>query len=183
MNMFRLIWLTCIRGSKRAASPWPEFTLSLRRIPTRTSDVLPGIQSVLAKSDPLPFCVQHGLTASRCQVIEGDYCDKIVNDVGLTTDDFYFLNQALDKTCSNLQLGTAYCIKPVGDIKTYPGYEVEGPSTSFTRPPSSTISVTLPTVTLHPHAPGTLDSCETYVNAVDTPAMEFRILRVESRGG
>lgn len=106
------------------------------------------------------------------QVIEGDYCDKIANDASLTTDDFYFLNQGLDEACSNLELGTAYCVKPVGDITTYPGYEVEGPSTSFARPPSSTLPVTLPKKTLHPRAPDTLDSCETYANAVDVPAME-----------
>ena len=62
------------------------------------------------------------LTVSRRQVEEGDYCDKISNDASLATNDFYFLNQGLDESCSNLKLGTAYCVKPVGDITTYLGY-------------------------------------------------------------
>ncbi|KEY74070.1 hypothetical protein S7711_02659 [Stachybotrys chartarum IBT 7711] len=110
--------------------------------------------------------------ASWYTVVEGDYCDRIANDASLTTGDFYFLNQGLDESCSNLELGTAYCVRPVGDITTYPGYQVEGPSTSFTRPPTSTISVTIPTESLRPRAPGTLDSCATYVNAVNTRVME-----------
>lgn len=114
------------------------------------------------------------LTVSRRQVEEGDYCDKIANDASLATDDFYFLNQGLNENCSNLELGTAYCVKPVGDITTYPGYKVDGPSTTFTRPPTSTISVPIPTETLHPRAPGTIDSCETYVNAFDAAAEEER---------
>jgi hypothetical protein len=104
--------------------------------------------------------------------VEGDYCDKIANDASLTTKDFYFLNQGLDESCSNLELGTAYCVTPVGDITTYPGYVVEGPSTSFTRPPTSTSEIIVPTATLHPRAPGTLDSCARYANAVNVQALE-----------
>ena len=112
------------------------------------------------------------LTVSCRQIINRDYYDKISNDASLAMDDFYFLNQGLDKSCSNLELGTAYYVRPVGDITMYSGYEVEGPSTSFARPPTSTVSVAIPTETLRPRAPGTLDSCETYINAVDRLAME-----------
>lgn len=124
------------------------------------------------KKSSISLCVQHMLTGLLPQVVEGDYCDRIATGASLTTTDFYFLNQGLDESCSNLQLGTAYCVKPVGDITTYPGYEVEGPSTSFTRPPTSTIPVIIPTDTLRPHAPDTLDSCATYSNAVNLPAFE-----------
>lgn len=149
----------------------PRAQLRQTRILIRTSYVLPGILYGFGKRSSLSSCAIYS-NRILSQVVEGDYCDKIANDASLITQDFYFLNQGLDETCSSLQLGTAYCVRAVGDITTYPGYVVEGPSTSFTRPPTSTISVTIPTETLHPHAPGTLDSCTTYVNAVDTLAME-----------
>ncbi|SPO02953.1 uncharacterized protein DNG_05632 [Cephalotrichum gorgonifer] len=61
---------------------------------------------------------------------------------------------------------------PPNDIATDPGYEVEFPSISLTCPPSSTISAALHKDTLRPHAPGTLDSCVKYVNAINMTAME-----------
>lgn len=61
---------------------------------------------------------------------------------------------------------------PVGDITTYPGYTIGVPSTSFTRPPSSTYEVVVPTETLNPHAPGTWDNCTQYENYVDPQPYE-----------
>jgi hypothetical protein len=43
----------------------------------------------------------------------------------------YFLNPMLDASCSNLWLNASYCVQPVSDIKTYPGY---GGATTATLP-------------------------------------------------
>ncbi|KAF7533180.1 hypothetical protein G7054_g7329 [Neopestalotiopsis clavispora] len=52
-------------------------------------------------------------------VSAGDTCASILIAVGLPLADFYFLNPIIDSTCSNLWLGTAYCVRPVGSIFTY----------------------------------------------------------------
>lgn len=107
-----------------------------------------------------------------CQIVSGDFCAKVAQEANISIDDFYFLNPGLDKTCGNLELGTAYCAEPVGDIATYPGYPQKTPSTSFARPPTSTVSFALPTKTLHPKAPGTSNECTEYVNSVNVERLE-----------
>lgn len=53
----------------------------------------------------------------------GDYCSYITVQQGISLKDFYFLNPEINSTdCSNLLLGYSYCVAPVGDISTYPGY-------------------------------------------------------------
>lgn len=93
----------------------------------------------------------------------GDGCADISVANGITLVDFYFLNSGVNRDCTNLWLGYAYCVKPVGNIQTYPGYPVTVPSTSFTRPPAltetSTETLVLPTPT---YAPGTYDNCSDY---------------------
>lgn len=97
-----------------------------------------------------------------------DTCASISLAFSIQLADFYFLNPGVDNsTCNNLWLGYAYCVKAVGNIQTYPGYPVEVPSTSFTRPPEPT--ETPPPVfdfpPLNPHALGTVNDCDDYENA------------------
>lgn len=98
------------------------------------------------------------------QVNSGEYCAQLANDNSITLDDFLFLNPDLDKGCATLQLGVSYCVKPVGDITTYPRYPIQQPSTVFTRP-STTIPPPEPTTL--PHAAGTESNCQLYENFFD----------------
>jgi hypothetical protein len=109
-----------------------------------------------------------------CKVQEGDYCSTISVQFGITLEDFYFLNPQLDTACSNLWLHTSYCVKPVGNIETYPGYPVSMPSTSFTKPPRTTSYTPVPVETppLSPKAPGSLQDCFSYENSFG-PSSEF----------
>jgi hypothetical protein len=102
-------------------------------------------------------------------VQEEEYCQSISVKFSISVDDFYFLNPHLDKNCTNLWKDTSYCVKPVGNIVTYPGYSTSTASTGFTRPPlaSTTSPVSIPMPTLHPKAKGTIEGCFYYENAWD----------------
>ncbi|KAA8895206.1 hypothetical protein FN846DRAFT_818519 [Sphaerosporella brunnea] len=56
------------------------------------------------------------------EVQDGDYCALITTKNQISLADFYFLNPMLDANCTNLWNATSYCVLPVGDISTYPGY-------------------------------------------------------------
>ncbi|KAL4795601.1 hypothetical protein BDV19DRAFT_378800 [Aspergillus venezuelensis] len=91
---------------------------------------------------------------------------------GLSLMDFYFLNPEIDDDCTNLLLGEAYCVAPVGDISTYSNYPVTTPL--FTVPLATFSSVDTQiststsgsertyTPTAMPLAEGTLEDCEQY---------------------
>ena len=81
----------------------------------------------------------------------------------------------IDKDCTNLELGAAYCISPVGDISTYPGYpKPSEPSTpvgggnfppvNTAIPPSGPGTGYNATGSLLPQAAGTVQGCDTYRN-------------------
>ena len=56
-------------------------------------------------------------------IATGDYCSYVTLQEGISLLDFYFLNPGVNSTtCNNLLLGIAYCVAPVGDIASYPGY-------------------------------------------------------------
>jgi hypothetical protein len=55
--------------------------------------------------------------------ISGDVCGSISGQYSISLKDFYFLNPDVDDQCTNLQPATAYCVKAVGDITTYIGYD------------------------------------------------------------
>ena len=94
----------------------------------------------------------------------------------LSLSDFYFLNPEINANCSNLDLGVAYCVEPVGDIRTYPGYTMTSGVPTITVVPVSFASVntaiTTPTPqsgfqyapSYLPKAPGTLSNCYAYHN-------------------
>ncbi|KAF1732444.1 LysM domain-containing protein [Beauveria bassiana] len=118
------------------------------------------------KAVPVPKNA-HGDSNKNCgkwyTVKKDDNCAKISLANSVSLDDFYFLNPGVDKTCSNLWLNYAYCTQAVGDIKTYPGYPVTMPSTTFTRP--------APTPTKPRQekllAPGTIQDCFKYEAGFD----------------
>ncbi|KAI1774393.1 hypothetical protein F4818DRAFT_452388 [Hypoxylon cercidicola] len=112
-------------------------------------------------------------------VVSGDTCGVISVANGLGLDDFYFLNPALDTQCTNLLLGVAYCVAPVGDIATYSGHPTptySGPWATITVPPASYPPVNtdiktttgdpgyVATTSLLPTASGTVPDCAVYRN-------------------
>lgn len=52
----------------------------------------------------------------------GDTCALITQRQRISLKDLRFLNPDLDTDCTNLMPGYSYCVKPVGNIKTYDGY-------------------------------------------------------------
>jgi LysM repeat protein len=62
--------------------------------------------------------------------ISGDICSTISGQYSISLKNFYFLNPAVDNKCSNLQREVAYCVRPVGDITTYPSYDGAGSGTT-----------------------------------------------------
>ncbi|TPX15256.1 uncharacterized protein E0L32_004533 [Thyridium curvatum] len=112
-------------------------------------------------------------------VQSGDTCGVISVANGLTLDDFYFLNPSVDAQCTNLLLGVAYCVAPVGDILTYSGHPKptqSGPWATLTVPTASyppvntEITTTkgdpgyVATTSLLPTASGTVPECPVYRN-------------------
>ena len=98
---------------------------------------------------------------------------SVANSISLS--DFYFLNPEINVNCTNLDLGIAYCVEPVGNIATYSGYTVTAGPT-ITVPPASfsSVNTAIPTTTgdpgyiattsLLPQASGTIQGCNTYRN-------------------
>ncbi|KAK5011401.1 hypothetical protein LTR28_003417 [Elasticomyces elasticus] len=105
-----------------------------------------------------------------------DNCAKVSVAAGISLSDFYFLNPEINANCTNLWLGNAYCVRPVGDIKTYPGYTQSSTSALITVTPNTftpantgvPASTSSPgyvaTVSLLPTASGTIPGCDTYRN-------------------
>ncbi|KAL2843408.1 hypothetical protein BJX68DRAFT_257450 [Aspergillus pseudodeflectus] len=84
--------------------------------------------------------------AKYYQVKEGDYCAVIAMKNAIVINDFYFLNPGIDKNCTNLRPHYNYCVYPVGNIETYPGYA----------------ATSLPIATTLPLANGTRKDCKVY---------------------
>ncbi|KAL4739523.1 hypothetical protein BDV11DRAFT_169938 [Aspergillus similis] len=105
-------------------------------------------------------------------VVEGDQCSLISLQFSLSLEDFYFLNPEIDANCTNLWLGEAYCVAPVGTISSYSGYPVTSPWISITSAtfPSVTVTMSTPTTgyvatrSVMPTASGTLSNCTDYRN-------------------
>ncbi|KAL2788492.1 hypothetical protein BJX66DRAFT_327064 [Aspergillus keveii] len=77
------------------------------------------------------------------QVKEGDYCAVIAME---------------NFDCTNLRPGYSYCVSPIGNIETYPGYAADLPTATL-KPWTS-----LPTQTTLPLAKGTRKDCKVLVN-------------------
>lgn len=91
-------------------------------------------------------------------------------------NDFIFLNPDIDANCTNLLLGTAYCVQAVGDIHTYSGYPqttnfitlTSASYTTATQEIQAPWPFTRPAVaTDFPLAPNTESDCIEYYNYED----------------
>ncbi|KAK4985901.1 hypothetical protein LTR66_008032 [Elasticomyces elasticus] len=143
-----------------------------------TTTAAPG-NTAAASAQPAPSNSVNG-TTSRCAgwytVQNDDNCAKVSVAAGISLSDFYFLNPEINANCTNLWLGNAYCVRPVGDIKTYPGYTQSSTSALITVTPNTftpantgvPASTSSPgyvaTVSLLPTASGTIPGCDTYRN-------------------
>ncbi|KAJ5024029.1 hypothetical protein J3E73DRAFT_259043 [Bipolaris maydis] len=132
---------------------------------------------------PAPSDIAPNVT-SRCgqfyRVGAGDDCSTAVpgpRAYSIADSSSYFLNPFIDVSCSNLWLNASYCVQPVGDITTYPGY---GGSTTVTLPPFTAgpktslppnpDPVDAPEQTIIPMANDTRVDCYTYMWLNDTSA-------------
>ncbi|PYH34135.1 uncharacterized protein BO87DRAFT_435923 [Aspergillus neoniger CBS 115656] len=120
----------------------------------------------------------NALCRNAYTVVEGDTCSavSVVNSISLT--DFYFLSPEIDANCTNLELGQAYCITAVGNIKTYSGYPITTPWITVPTASFSAVDTSIPIITSDPGfiytprylpaAPGTISNCQSYVNYDNT---------------
>ncbi len=108
-------------------------------------------------------------------VVAGDTCGLVSVANYISLSDFLFLNPEINKNCSNLDLGVAYCVEPVGNLATYSGYTTPaGPTITISSATFSTVNTAIATATsgggyiatssLLPKASGTIDGCKTYRN-------------------
>ncbi|KAF7184685.1 hypothetical protein CNMCM7691_006047 [Aspergillus felis] len=93
---------------------------------------------------PVPDNVGPNVNA-RCgryyAIAEGEDCATITLKFNIGLNDFIFLNPDVNANCTNLWLNYSYCVQPVGEISTYPGY-LPGPTATrppFTAGPSTSI--------------------------------------------
>ncbi|KAF2460035.1 hypothetical protein BDY21DRAFT_419731 [Lineolata rhizophorae] len=112
-------------GTQICISPPEDIADSM---PTNTNPVVTSFTSPV----PAPTNVADG-TNPRCgrwyTVQEGDQCGLVSAQFGIPLDDFYFLNPEINANCTNLLLGEAYCVAPVGSISTYTNYTGGSPVT------------------------------------------------------
>ncbi|GKZ21588.1 hypothetical protein AbraCBS73388_007489 [Aspergillus brasiliensis] len=111
-------------------------------------------------------------------VEEDDNCALVSVRFSLALSDFYFLNPEIDANCTNLELGEAYCVAPVGPLTTYSGYPVTTPFIVITSATFPSVNTAIPTASSHPGyvatssllptASGTVADCTTYRNYDDT---------------
>ncbi|CZT52812.1 uncharacterized protein RSE6_14192 [Rhynchosporium secalis] len=106
------------------------------------------------------------------EVQEGDNCDKLSVQFGISNKDLLFLNPEINVECTNLNLGISYCIQAVGDISTYTRYSTSRFFTlttgSYTTATTTTFTeFPVSTVTSQPQLPlasGSLTNCSRYRN-------------------
>jgi LysM domain len=128
--------------------------------------------SLLIVSSRIPS--KNGIITALTQVQSGDDCAHVSIKNGLSLQDFYFLNQEIFVNCTNLLLGVAYCVEPVGNIATYSGYPVTSQLITVPLATFTSVNTAIPTSTanpgytyttsLLPKASGTLQGCNTYEN-------------------
>jgi hypothetical protein len=109
-------------------------------------------------------------------VQEDDTCGLLSEEFSISLQNFYFLNPEINANCTNLDLGIAYCVEPVGNVATYSGYSFTTASAAYTVPLAtfSSVNTAIPSATgnpgytattsLLPTASGTLNGCNTYRN-------------------
>lgn len=99
------------------------------------------------------------------EVVVNDTCLSIIpSGSSLTLEQFLYINTDIKPDCSNLLLGESYCVKPVNPV------EVPATTTFAQPPPSTTAPIVIPSPTLNPRAPGTIDGCATYQDYTPSPS-------------
>lgn len=104
----------------------------------------------------------------------GDYCNLLVLRFGISLSDFMFLNPEINSNCTNLFAQESYCVEPVGDINSYPGYDgvtplgnLTGTAGSFSSFSAATCIPTLFAGYNRTLANGTVTTCSDYLNGAD----------------
>lgn len=104
----------------------------------------------------------------------GDYCNLVVLRFGISLSDFMFLNPEINSNCTNLFAQESYCVEPVGDINSYPGYggattigNLTGTAGSFSSFSAATYIPTLFAGYNRTLANGTVTTCSDYLDGAD----------------
>ena len=85
-----------------------------------TTTIAPAVTAA-----PLPSNLANGTNKNCAQfysVETGNYCNQIILKFSILLQDFLFLNQGVNKECTNLYAKESYCVAPVGPIDKYPGH-------------------------------------------------------------
>ncbi|RFN52991.1 carbohydrate-binding module family 50 protein [Fusarium flagelliforme] len=146
--------------------------------PPRTSPAATTTSTILPSAAPVPSDISNGTTevcAQYYQVETGDYCNKIILKYTISLDDFLFLNQGINKNCTNLFAKESYCVEPVGPIEKYPDHPDYVPPFTFVSEirfddlPEATFKIPRKTDSPKklPLAKGTRKECYIYVDGSD----------------
>ncbi|RMJ12213.1 hypothetical protein CDV36_008133 [Fusarium kuroshium] len=127
---------------------------------------------------PVPSNIASGTNKNCAQFYSveiGDYCNQIIMKFSILLEDFLFLNQGVNKECTNLYAEESYCVSPVGPINMYPGHpDYVDPITvvadiNFNDLPNATFSAPAITdvATYLPKASGTRIDCHIFMDGKD----------------
>ncbi|SMR60144.1 unnamed protein product [Zymoseptoria tritici ST99CH_3D1] len=97
-------------------------TYSYPTTPTPTNTTQPGYASTAATVPPNARDNSTRNCGSWHTIVKGDTCATLSLSNSISLSDLQFLNPTLDQNCTTLVLDLAYCVRPVGDIATYPTY-------------------------------------------------------------
>ncbi|KAJ6085844.1 hypothetical protein N7486_010125 [Penicillium sp. IBT 16267x] len=94
-----------------AAAPTAEATTSSIVEPTSAAATT-TVPSASASASAVPI---YPYATSSCTeyyaVVEGDYCEKVESQYGITASELMSWNSGLDESCTNLWKGYRYCVK------------------------------------------------------------------------
>ncbi|SPJ79174.1 uncharacterized protein FTOL_07565 [Fusarium torulosum] len=105
----------------------------------------------------------------------GDYCNQVIMKFSIPLPDFLFLNQGVNKECTNLFAKESYCVSPLGPIDMYPGHPdyvdptTAVPNINFNDLPKATFTAPVITSvpTNLPRAKGTRRDCTIFIDGSD----------------
>ncbi|KAF4950590.1 hypothetical protein FGADI_8104 [Fusarium gaditjirri] len=135
-------------------------------------------QVPVATPAPVPSNIASGTNKNCAQFYSveiGDYCNQIIMKFSILLEDFLFLNQGVNKECTNLYAKESYCVSPVGPTNMYPDHpDYVDPTTvvadiNFNDLPNATFSA--PAITdvaaYLPKASGTRSDCYIFMDGKD----------------
>ncbi|KAF2741655.1 carbohydrate-binding module family 50 protein [Sporormia fimetaria CBS 119925] len=137
--------------------------------PSTTARVTPGPAPTPTAA---PGNVADGVT-DRCgqyyTITDRDNCAAVLMKNSITENDFRLLNPGVNSDCTNLEIGLAYCVRPVGSITSYiSGTPISTSLVNFWDLPVAPSTVTWPDsmATQLPLANGTREDCVGYNSAL-----------------